>query len=224
MSSFGACEIVGLPNPSDRRWHHAAMTLHSDFGSRRTRQIIGDVLALILIGASVWLGIAVYELVENFAAFGRQMEESGAGFAATMTEVGTTLGRIPLIGGGITAPFDGASGAGAALEAAGQSQQIAVDQLATGLGIAALPTVMFLLLWLAPRIRFAWKAGQVKAAVKAGAGIDMLALRALATQEISTLSKIDPDTVAAWRRGDEGVMRLLAHLELKFSGVRALER
>ena len=48
----------------------------------------------------------------------------------------------------------------------------------------------------------------------------LLALRALATQEISTLSKIDPDAIAAWRRGDDGVMRALAQLELKSSGVR----
>ena len=98
------------------------------------------------------------------------------------------------------------------------------DAVGLSIGIAVLPTIMILLLWFVPRIRFSRKAGQVKAAVKAGAGIDLLALRALATQEISTLSKIDPDAVAAWRRGDEGVMRLLAHLELKFSGVRALER
>ncbi|WP_411721572.1 hypothetical protein [Mycetocola sp.] len=198
------------------------MTLYSDFGTRRTRQIVGDVLAFVLISAWVLLGITVYELVENLAVFGGQMEEAGAGFAETMTEVGNTLGGIPLIGGGIRAPFDEASSAGGALEAAGQSQQIAVNQLATGLGIgiAALPIIMILVLWLVPRIRFARKAGQAKAAVKFGTGIDLLALRALATQEISTLSKIDPDAMAAWRRGDVIVMRALAQLELKSSGVR----
>ena len=201
------------------------MTFYSDFGPRRTRQIIGDVLAIILIGAWVWLGVTVYLLVENLAAFGVQMEEAGAGFEETMTEVGDTLGGIPLIGGGIRAPFDDASGAGGALEAAGQSQQVAVNQLATGLGvgIAALPIIMILLLWLIPRIRFARKAGQAKVAVRSGAGIDLLALRALATQELSTLSTIDPDAMSAWRRGDEGVMRALAQLELKSSGVRLRE-
>ncbi len=33
----------------------------------------------------------------------------------------------------------------------------------------------------------------------------------------------DPDAMAAWRRGDEGVMRALAQLELKSSGVRLRE-
>ena len=198
------------------------MTLYSDFGPRRTRQIIGDVVALAAIGAWVWLGILVYQLVENLSAFGVQMEEAGAGFKETMIEVGDTLGGIPLIGGGIRAPFDGASGAGGALEAAGQSQQVAVNQLATGLGlgISVLPIVMILVLWLTPRIRFARRSGRARAIVRSGAGIDLLALRALATQKISALESVDPDAMAAWRRGDEKVMRELAQLELKSSGVR----
>lgn len=201
------------------------MKLYSDFGPRRTRQIIGDVLALAAIAAWAWLGVAVYQLVENLSAFGVQMEEAGAGFKQTMTEVGDTLGGVPLIGGGIRAPFDGASGAGGALEAAGQSQQVAVNQLATGLGIgiAALPILTILVLWLVPRIRFARRAGRAKAIVKSGAGIDLLALRALATQKISALTTVDPDAMAAWRRGDETVMRALAQLELKSSGVRLRE-
>lgn len=198
------------------------MALYSDFAPRRTRQIIGDVLALAAIAAWVWLGIAVYQLVENLAAFGVQMEEAGAGFKETMTEVGETLGGIPLIGGGIRAPFDGASGAGGALEAAGQSQQVAVNQLATGLGlgISVLPIIMILVLWLTPRIRFARRSGRARAIVRSGAGIDLLALRALATQKIEALEAVDTDAMAAWRRGDEKVMRDLAQLELKSSGVR----
>ena len=198
------------------------MALYSDFGPRRTRQIIGDVLALLAITAWVWLGVTTYQLIENLSDFGAQMEQAGAGFKDTMTEVGETLGGIPLIGGGIRAPFDGASGAGGALESAGQSQQIAVNQLATGLGIgiAALPIAMILVLWLVPRIRFARRSGRARAIVKSGAGIDLLALRALASQNISALSAVDADPMAAWRRGDEAVMRSLAQLELKSSGVR----
>lgn len=198
------------------------MKLYSDFGPRRTRQIVADLLAIVAIAAWVWLGILVFQLVENLAVFGRQMEDAGSGFKQTMTEVGETLGGVPLIGGGIRVPFDGASQAGGALEQAGQSQQVAIAQLATGLGIgiAALPILTILLLWLVPRIRFVRKAGRAKAIVSTGAGVDLLALRALATQKISALSKVSPDAMAAWRRGDETVMRALAQLELKSSGVR----
>ena len=198
------------------------MKLYSDFGPRRTRQIIGDVLALAAIAAWVWLGVTVFQLVMNLSAFGQQMEDAGAGFRQTMTEVGENLGGVPLIGGGIRVPFDGASEAGGALEAAGQSQQVAISQLATGLGvgIAALPILMILLLWLVPRIRFIRKSSRARAIVKAEAGIDLLALRALATQKISALTAVSPDAMAAWRRGDETVMRSLAQLELKSAGVR----
>lgn len=198
------------------------MKLYSDFAPRRTRQILADLFALIAIGAWVWLGITVFQLVENLSVFGRQMEDAGAGFKDTMTEVGNTLGGVPVIGSGIRTPFDGASGAGAALESAGQSQQVAVSQLATGLGIgiAAVPILTILLLWLIPRIRFARRAGRAQAIVNTGAGVDLLALRALATQKISALNRVDAEPMAAWRRGDEAVMKQLAQLELRSSGVK----
>jgi hypothetical protein len=142
-----------------------------------------------------------------------------------MTQVGETLGGVPVIGDGIRAPFDGASDAGAALEAAGQSQQVAINQLATGvgIGIAALPILTILLLWLVPRLRFIRRAGRAQKLIESGAGVDLLALRALASQKIEALTEVDRDAMAAWRRGDEVVMRKLAALELKASGVRFAE-
>jgi hypothetical protein len=201
------------------------MKLYSDFGPRRTRQIIADLVSLALIVAWVWLGVTVYTLIENLASYGVQMEDAGAGFRETMTQVGETLGGVPVIGEGIRAPFDGASDAGAALEAAGQSQQVAINQLATGvgIGIAALPILTILLLWLVPRLRFIRRAGRAQKLIESGAGVDLLALRALASQKIEALTEVDRDAMAAWRRGDEVVMRKLAALELKASGVRFAE-
>lgn len=201
------------------------MKLYSDFGPRRARQIIADLVSLALIAAWVWLGVTVYSLIENLASYGVQMEDAGAGFRETMTQVGEALGGVPVIGDGIRAPFDGASDAGAALEAAGQSQQVAINQLATGvgIGIAALPVLTILLLWLLPRLRFIRRAGRAQKLVESGAGVDLLALRALASQKIEALAEVDRDAMAAWRRGDEAVMRKLAALELKASGVRFAE-
>lgn len=198
------------------------MNLYSDFAPKRTRQIIGDAAALLAIGAWIWLGVTVFRLVSNLSTFGVQMEDAGSGFKKTMIEVGGALGAVPLIGGGIRAPFDGASSAGLALESAGQSQQVAVSQLATGLGvgIAALPILMILALWLIPRIRFARKSAHARTMMDAQAGVDLLALRALANQKISALTNVSPDAMDAWRRGDETVMLALARLELKSAGVR----
>ena len=202
--------------------HSGAMKLYSDFTGRRTGQITIDVIATLSIAAWVWFGITIYQLVSNLSAFGIQMQQAGAGFRQTMTDVGENLGSIPVIGGGIRAPFDGASGAGAALEQAGLDQQIAVNQLATvlGIGIAALPIVMILLIWLIPRLRFVRRARNAQAIMASKAGVDLLALRALANQRMAVIAEVDPDAMAAWRRGDETVMHRLAQLELRSAGVR----
>jgi hypothetical protein len=196
--------------------------LYSDFGPRRTRQVFADVIALAFIAGWVWFGATVYALISDLGTFGRQMEDAGAGFRETMTEVGENLGNVLLIGPTIRAPFDGASSAGAALEDAGQSQQELIQQLAVTLGVggAILPILMILAVWLVPRVRFARRAGHARTLVRAGAGVDLLALRALTNQKVSTLAKVDVDAMGAWRRGDDAVMRKLAALELESSGVR----
>ncbi len=201
------------------------MKIYSDYAGRRTRQIVGDLVALGAIGLWIWFGVTVFQLVQGLASWGVQMEEAGAGFEDTMTDIGDTLGGIPLIGPGIRLPFDGASGAGAALEAAGRSQQEAVLQLATtlGVGIPLVPVLTILALWLVPRILFIRRAGRAKAVVQAEAGMDLLALRALTTQKLSAITRIDPDALGAWRRGDADTVRQLAQLELRAAGVRLRE-
>ncbi|MGZ0712114.1 hypothetical protein ACWPKO_27640 (plasmid) [Coraliomargarita sp. W4R53] len=198
------------------------MQMHSDYGLRRTWQIIVDLSCLGLIAAAAWLGVTTYTLISELAAFGKHMEEAGAGFRRTMTEVGDTLGGTLGIGPALRVPFDSASGAGGALERAGQSQQEVIQQLAVtlGVGLAILPILMIVLLWLATRYRFVRRASQAKALVSAGVGIDLLALRALSTQRITAIAKIDADAMGAWRRGDDEIMRKLASLELRSAGIR----
>jgi hypothetical protein len=198
------------------------MKPYSDFAAHRTRQITVDVIAVAAIAAWIWLGAFVYSLVIGLTDFGLQMEQAGAGFRSTMTDVGDDLGGVPLIGSGIRGPFDSASSAGATLESAGQSQQLAVANLATGLGwgIALVPALMILAIWLVPRIRFMRRAGQARSLARSGVALDLLALRALSNQRLPELAAVDSDPAAAWRRGDAAVMRALAALELKSAGVR----
>jgi hypothetical protein len=59
--------------------------------------------------------------------------------------------------------------------------------------------------------------------VRAAAGIDLLALRALANQKLATIASVDADAMGAWRRGDARVIRQLAALELRSSGIRLRE-
>jgi CubicO group peptidase (beta-lactamase class C family) len=198
------------------------MQIYSDFAAHRSRQIAVDVLALAAIAAWIGLGAFVYSLVTDLARFGQQMQSAGADFSSTMSDIGGRLGGVPLIGGGISEPFTTASGAGQTLEAAGRSQQDAVQNLATGLGwgIALVPIVTILLFWLVPRLRFTRRASTTRRILGAGVTLDMLALRALTNQKLSLLVSVDADPVAAWRRGDPQVIRSLAELELRSTGVR----
>jgi hypothetical protein len=198
------------------------MKLYSDYAARRTRQIIFDLLAILAISSWVWLGVTLYTLVMNLSTFGIQMEDAGAGFRKTMHDVSDNLSGVPFIGGGIKVPFDAASDAGGSLEAAGQAQQVAVHNLALGLGIgiAVLPILTILIFWLLPRVRFARRASVAKSMLKSETSVDLLALRALSTQKLGALSSIDPDPAGAWRRGDPLVLRSLANLELRAAGVK----
>ena len=198
------------------------MKLYSDFGGRRAVQVVGDLLALGLVAVAVWAAVVFHGFVIEFAALGRQLEEAGTGFRGSMTDIGNTLADVPLIGSGIAEPFEGASAAGATLESVGRGQQDAVAWIAAvaAIGIAALPIGAVLLLWVAPRLVRAVRAGRTSAVLTRPGGADLLALRALTHRSPLDILAADADAVAGWRRGDPDTIRALAALEARAVGVR----
>jgi hypothetical protein len=198
------------------------MKLYSDFDGRRAMQVVGDLLALALIALSVWAAVVVHGFVTGFAVLGRELEEAGTGFRGSMTDIGNSLGDVPLIGPGIAEPFDGASAAGATLESVGRGQQDAVGWIASfaAIGVAALPVAAVLLLWVVPRLVRAVRAARTTAALTRPGGADLLALRALTDRSLLGVLAADPDAVAGWRRGDPVTIRALAALEARAVGVR----
>lgn len=209
--------MPGTPCESD------GVKLYSDFAVQRARQVTADIIALALIALSVVTGIAVFSAVDQLAQFGRQLQTTGVDFRTSMTDAGTRLGGVPFIGEGISSPFTTASSAGDTLAAVGQTQQDLVRQaaIALGVGVAALPILIVLLAWLVPRLRFVSRATRTRALMRAGLTTDLLALRALTHQKVGAVTKVDPDAVSAWRRGDPVIMQRLAGLELKSVGIRA---
>ncbi|MEW1706297.1 hypothetical protein AB0230_03555 [Microbacterium sp. NPDC089190] len=198
------------------------MKLYSDFAAQRVRQVTVDVVALVLIALSVATGITVFSTVSRLAQFGRDMQTAGADFRSSMTDVGARLSGVPLIGSGISAPFDTAGSAGDTLASAGQTQQDLVLQAATvlGIGVAGLPILIVLLVWLFPRLRFVTRATRTRAQLRAGLDSDLLALRALTHQKVAAIAKVGPDALGAWRRGDREVVQRLAGMELRSVGIR----
>lgn len=198
------------------------MKLYSDFGSRRAYQIAGDVAAAVLIVLGIVLAVAIHNAIAALEGIGRDVERSGGDFSRSMSDIGDKLGGVPLIGSGIRAPFDGASDAGGTLANAGSNWQEGVERLATLVGwtVALLVVLIVLVGWVRPRLVGAVRRAAVARLAGAVSNHDLLALRALTSRPARALTRIDPDVVAAWRRGDAGVIRELAALELRASGVR----
>ena len=198
------------------------MKPYSDYAPQLTRQVICDVIGITLILIWIRVGRWVHAQIDEQRQWGERMEDAGAGFRITMTDVGETLGNVPLIGDSVRGPFDVASNAGAELEAAGQYQQDTVGDLAliAGLGVALLPILSILALWLVPRLRFARRAHRARVLANTGAGLDLFAFRALVNLSPSALLKAHQDPVAAWRAQDPEALTALARLELVASGVK----
>jgi hypothetical protein len=198
------------------------MKLYSDYPARRTAQIVADLVALAFISAFIWIGTIVYAAIAVLAAFGKTIEDAGNGFEETMADAGETLGGVPFIGGGIRAPFDAASGAGTLLAQAGQAQQdlVMTTALIIAIVVALIPILIVVWIWLRRRLKWARRATEARNLSRLADGPDILALRALMHADYSQIREIDRQPVDAWRRGDVQVMRQLAQLELRESGVK----
>ncbi|MGN6273325.1 MAG: hypothetical protein ACTHMQ_09585 [Protaetiibacter sp.] len=201
------------------------MKLYADFGPRRARQIIADLVSLAILALAIVAGITVYGAI---AAVGRafaRVEEAGTGFQGTMGELGDSLGGVPLVGNGVRELFASAAGAGGSLADAGRTGQAVIESIAVGagLGVALVPIAVLLLAWLWPRVRFVRRAGATRALLALDDGPALLALRALDDADARELAAISPHPVRAWLAQESQVVQRLAALEAREAGIRLPE-
>jgi hypothetical protein len=104
---------------------------------------------------------------------------------------------------------------------AADDQVAAVERAASLLGwlVFLIPVVLLLVLWLPARIRFFLRARAAQRFLDADADLDLFALRAMVGQPMHVIAAISDDPVAAWRRGDREVIRALAGIELRRTGL-----
>ncbi|MFG2104808.1 hypothetical protein ACGFJ5_29875 [Micromonospora echinaurantiaca] len=198
------------------------MKIYADRFPIAVRQLITDLLVVAWVYAAVRGALWLHDLVQKLAVPGQKLEGAGGGLADNLAEAGGKVGRLPLVGDELTAPFERAAGAARSLAEAGRDQQELVDQLALALAVAVLvfPLALVLFGWLPLRVRWMRRAGSAAKLAAAPAGRDLLALRALATQPLGRLTRIAPDVAEAWRRGDDATVDALAALELRQLGLR----
>ncbi|SIR86059.1 hypothetical protein [Micromonospora avicenniae] len=199
------------------------MKIYADRFPTAARQFLTDLLVVVWVYAAIRGALWLHDLVQKLAVPGQKLEGAGGGLADNLAEAGGKVGRVPLVGDELTAPFERAAGAARALAEAGRDQQELVDQLAVALAVAVLifPLGLVLVGWLPLRVRWIRRAGSAAKLATAPAGRDLLALRALAGQPLDRLTRIAPDVAEAWRRGDDATVEALAALELRRLGLRA---
>ncbi|ADU08988.1 hypothetical protein ML5_3474 [Micromonospora sp. L5] len=200
----------------------SGVKIYADRFPTAVRQFLTDLLVVVWVYAAIRFALWLHDVVEKLAVPGQKLEGAGGGLADNLADAGGKVGRVPIVGDELTAPFTRAADAARSVAEAGRDQQELVGQLALGLTVAVLvfPLGLVLFGWLPLRLRWMRRAGAAKALAGVPAGRDLLALRALAGQPLSKLTRIAPDVAEAWRRGDDATVDALAALELRELGLR----
>lgn len=198
------------------------MKLYADATPRFATQLALDALLVGWVVLWIWVGNTVHDGTMELAGPGERTAASATSLSESMGDAGRYLEDVPLVGGGIAAPFDQASDASRALADAGESTVRAVERLAfwLGLSIAVIPILVVATRYVPGRVRFVREATAAQRYVDGPADLELFALRAIAHQPLSVLGRVTDDPVGAWRRGDAAVVERLARLELAQHGLR----
>ena len=197
------------------------MQLYAERPIRRTAQLVSDLLALLVVIIAVWLGTSVYDQVMKLRAPGDGLVDAGTGLRGTFDSAANSAGGIPLIGDGLAKALHGGSDVGTKLVDSGRWQIEAVENLAWWMAavIIALPVLALVVTWLPLRWRFTRRASAAARLRELGdEGLDLLALRALATQPLRRLAS-DGKVATGWRERDRDIIEKLAGRELASHGL-----
>ncbi|MET8067720.1 hypothetical protein, partial [Micromonospora sp. NPDC005313] len=148
------------------------MKIYADRFPTAVRQFLTDLLVVFWVYAAIRFALWLHDVVEKLAVPGQKLEGAGGGLADNLADVGGKVGRVPIVGDELTAPFTRAADAARTVAEAGRDQQELVGQLALGLTIAVLvfPLGLVLFGWLPLRLRWMRRAGAAKALAGVPAG------------------------------------------------------
>ncbi|MEW2550704.1 hypothetical protein AB0957_03000 [Streptomyces zhihengii] len=200
------------------------MRLYAQTPARRSRQVLVDLVAVVLIAVTVWTALLVRDMILLLAVPGREVESSGDGLAEELGNASDAAGDVPFIGDVLKKPLQAAADAGTGFADAGASLQDTVTQVAdaTAAALIVVPVLLILVLWLPPRLLWIRRSATVRRLAEAPGGADLLALRALTgpPSALATLPTPPGGFADAWRRGDPRTVAALAALTLAHTGLR----
>jgi hypothetical protein len=198
------------------------MKIYADRPDRVVRQLLGDVLVVILVYASVRLGMIANDKVAALAGPGQDAEDTARQVDGRMQDAAGQVGDAPLVGGTLAKPFEALAEASAALADSARAYQDTVADVArlTGLVLAGAPILLLLAVWLPLRLGWVVEASAASRLRRTGsAGAELLAVRAVASQPLRRLARVDPAVIKGWRAGDPVATEALAALELRSLGL-----
>lgn len=185
------------------------------------RQLAVD--AFMIGWAVLWwfLGRATQRTVDAIATPARTSGDAARQLADQIRQGAEQTGQIPGIGGELRKPFDAVAGSLQGVIGAADEQVASIERAGLLLGwlVFLIPVVILVVIWLPARVRFFLRARAAQRFLDSDADLDLFALRAMVVQPMHVIAKISDDPVAAWRRGDRGVIDALAAVELRRSGL-----
>lgn len=197
------------------------MALYASTPALRARQITADLG--VVVWAVVWWLISqrVVEAIDGVADPARRTAQAAQQLRGDFGAAADSAGSVPVAGAELRQPFDSVATTMDQVVLAAQDQVASIERLAVGCGVLAflLPVALVVLMWLPSRVRFARRSEGLR---RMGAGpeqLELLALRALATQPPDRLAAISADPVGDWRSSKWPVLVALAELELTSAGL-----
>jgi hypothetical protein len=203
------------------------MKLYADRPARVVRQLLGDVLIVLLVYASVRLGMSANDKVAALAGPGREAEATARDVDGRMQDAAGQVENAPLVGGTLAKPFESLAEASASLADSARAYQDTVADVAllAGFVLAGAPILLLLAVWLPLRLGWVVEASAASRLRRTGsAGAEVLAVRAMAGQPLRRLARVDPAVITGWRAGDPVATEELAALELRSLGLEPAQR
>lgn len=196
------------------------MKLYADTGAVRARQVLGDVLVVVLAWLVVQRAWRLRTQILDFRSAAVRVESAGANVTRGADAAGAALDEVPLVGGALSAPFGAVADAGRDLSAAGTDAASAIDGLGMFLPLLLIGVVLGYVLFRYLPQRLAWirEVAEVDRVLASPDGERLLAHRALAGRPLADLRRAVPDPGGALARGEWAP---LAAMELQALGLRA---
>lgn len=200
------------------------MRLYAQTPARRSRQVLADLIAVVLIAAAVKFALVVHDAITLLAEPGKKAQSAGDDLAAGLEGAGDAASKVPFVGDSLEKPLRSAAEAGNGLSDAGQSLQDTVGRAATltAAALIVLSVAFVLVLWLPPRLRWIRRAAATRRLLDDLGGADLLALRALTgpQRDLAAVPAPPGGLADAWRRGDPQVIADLSQVVLRRQGLR----